>query len=102
MNILFDQGTPVPLRTHLLGHSVSTAFELGWSQLINGDLLAKAESKFDVFVSTDKNLRYQQNLTGRKLAIVILPFTSWPKLLRHAAVIARVVDSLRPGDYIEL
>ena len=78
MRILFDQGTPVPLRQHLSGHQVQTAFELGWSRLTNGDLLAAAEGKFDALVTTDKNLRYQQSIAGRKLAVLVLPTTSWP------------------------
>ena len=60
MRILFDQGTPVPLRRYLSGHTVSTAYEMGWSDLANGDLLAKAESQFDLMMTTDQNLRYQQ------------------------------------------
>jgi hypothetical protein len=69
MRILFDQGTPIPLKHHLPGHEIQSAFELGWSKLTNGELLAAAEGRFDVFVTTDRNLRYQQSLTGRKLAI---------------------------------
>jgi YD repeat-containing protein len=75
---LIDQGTPVPLRRHLSGHTVSTAFELGPSNLSNGDLLAKAESQFDLMLTTDQNLGYQQNLIGQKLAILVLPTTSVP------------------------
>jgi hypothetical protein len=73
MRILFDQGTPAPLRHALAPHEVSTAFELGWSNLENGDLLRAAEGRFEVFITTDQNLRYQQNLTGRQLAIMALP-----------------------------
>lgn len=69
MRILFDQGTPVGLRRYLPGHIVITAYEQNWSTLTNGDLLAAAENAaFEVFVTTDANLRYQQNLMGRKLA----------------------------------
>ena len=84
----FDQGTPAPLRRALAGHSVSTAYEEGWNTLTNGELLAAAERSFDVFVTTDHNLRYQQNLTGRRLAILVLPTTSWPRLQPHAGAIA--------------
>lgn len=60
MRVLFDQGTPAPLRLALTGHSVETAFELGWGTLQNGALIAAAESDgFDVFLTTDKNLKYQ-------------------------------------------
>jgi hypothetical protein len=102
MRILFDHGTPAPLRRALTGHSVSTAYEMGWTELDNGALLKAAEADFDALVTTDRNLRYQQNLTGRRLAILVLPTTSWPKIQAHAARIAAAVDALRPGDIIEL
>ncbi|HXA16359.1 MAG TPA: DUF5615 family PIN-like protein [Thermoanaerobaculia bacterium] len=96
MRILFDQGTPAPLRKALAGHDVATAYEMGWAQLTNGDLLNKAEASFAVFITTDGNLRYQQNLSGRKLAILTLWTTSWPKLQRHLPKITAAVDELRP------
>ena len=102
MRVLFDQGTPDPLRHALVGHVVATAFEQGWSNLSNGQLLQVAEAAFDVMVTTDKNLRYQQNLAGRKLAILVLPFASWPKLQAQLPAIAAAVNALRPGDFIEL
>ena len=71
MKILFDQGVPVPLRKHLTEHQVSTAFEQSWSNLKNGELLQKAEEEgFDALVTTDQNLRYQQNLQERKLRLL--------------------------------
>lgn len=68
MPVLFDQGTPDPLRRALTAQVVSTAFEMGWSALSKGDLLGAAEEQFDAFVTTDQNLRHQQNLAGRRLA----------------------------------
>lgn len=102
MRILFDQGTPVPLRQTLTAHTVSTAYEMGWSALANGDLLDAAEGNFDVFVTTDQNLRYQQNLAGRQLAILVLPVASWPKLQSHVLTIAAAIASMSPGQYMEL
>lgn len=102
MRILFDQGTPVPLRQSLSAHAVSTAFEMGWSALSNGDLLDAAEGQFDVFVTTDQNLRYQQNLAGRQLAILVLPFTSWPRLQPHVSFIVAAIEALKPGQYLHL
>jgi hypothetical protein len=102
VRVLFDQGTPVPLRKHFAGHDVVTAFEAGWSEVSNGELLAKAEEQFDVLVTTDKQLRYQQNLSGRRIAIVVLPHASWLKLERHAAKIAAAVLAVGPGSYVEL
>lgn len=81
MKVLFDQGTPVPLRRYLRSHEVTTVYELSWSTLQNGALLSQAEAiGFDVLITTDKNLKYQQNLSARRLAIVVLLSTSWPKI----------------------
>jgi len=102
MRILFDQSTPVPLKQHLPGHQIQTAFELGWSRLTNGEPLAAAEGKFDVFVTADRNLRYQQSLAGRKLAVVVLPTTNWPQLRDRAEVIAAALATLKPGEYRDL
>ncbi|MGD0815018.1 MAG: hypothetical protein ABSA83_15545 [Verrucomicrobiota bacterium] len=102
MKILFDQGTPAPLRQGLAPHPVSTAFEMGLAKLENGDLLAAAEKIFDAFITTDKNLRYQQNLSGRRLAILVLPTTSWPVIQKHLGLVADTVNTLKPGDFIEL
>lgn len=102
MRILFDQGTPAPLRDHLPGHTVETAYEKGWSALQNGELLAKAEAGFDVLVTTDRNLHHQQNLAGRKIAILVLPTTSWPRLQKITPQIAAAVDTINPGQYLEL
>jgi hypothetical protein len=102
MRVLFDQGTPAPLRRSFSGHSVATAFELGWADLSNGDLLREAEAQFDLLVTTDQNLRYQQNLAGRRLAILVLPTTSWPEIKGHEAEVAAAANTLRPGEYREL
>ena len=77
MKILFDQGTPAPLRPYLAGHSVDTAYERGWSNLSNGNLLdAMERDGYQLLITTDQNLRYQQNLADRKLAIIVLLSTS--------------------------
>jgi predicted nuclease of predicted toxin-antitoxin system len=102
MRILFDQGTPVPLRHSLAAHSVATAFEMGWSNLENGELLATAEGEFDTLVTTDQNLRYQQNLQGRHLAILVLPTTNWLEIRNHVADVVAAVNSLHAGEYREL
>ena len=102
MRILFDQGTPAPLRQALRDHSVSTAHEMGWAKLGNGDLLSAAEAAFDAFITTDQNLRYQQNLGMRRLAILVLPTTSWPMIQRHLPKVSAAVDALRSGDFVEL
>ena len=99
MRVLFDQGTPVPLRQHLAAHQVATTFEFGWNNLKNGELLQQSEeSGFSVLVTTDQNLRYQQNLAGRKIAIVVLTTTSWPRIEREA----KAVDAAAPSSYVEV
>ena len=90
--MLFDQGTPVPLRRALSGHTISTAFEMGWAEVDNGDLLNAVEGAFDTLITTDQNLRYQQNLTGRRLAILVLPTTSWPVIQTHVAEVIAAVN----------
>jgi hypothetical protein len=102
VRVLFDQGTPAPLRKALTGHTISTAFEMGWAQLDNGDLLKMAEAAFDVLITTDQNLRYQQNLGGRRLAILIFPTTSWPRIEQHVAQVLAALNQLRPGEVHEL
>lgn len=102
MRVLFDQGVPAPLTEHLRGHDVKTAFELGWSTLSNGELLSRAESKFDALITTDRNLPKQQNLAGRRIAVLILPTTSWPRLQAMASRIVEELNSLQPGHYREL
>jgi hypothetical protein len=101
MRILFDQGTPVPLRRAFMGHDVATAYELGWARLSNGDLLQEAEAKFDLLITTDQNLQYQQNLIGRQLAIMVLPTTNWRQLLPCSQQIATEALAMNPGEYRE-
>ena len=104
MRILFDQGTPVPLRKHLTEcATVDTSYERGWSDLKNGDLLRMAEKNgYDVLITTDQNLRYQQNLSERQLAIIVLLSTSWPRMQSHITPIQQAVSQIRPNDYIEI
>ena len=103
MKFLFDQGTPVPLRNHLPHYAVETAYERGWSGLSNGDLLARAEAEgFDALITTDQNLRYQQNLAGRKIGVVVLMTTSWPRIRGQLDLVIQAVDKVRPGSYEEI
>ena len=103
MLVLFDQGTPRGIARWLLGHTVREAKSQGWDRLANGELLNAAEqAEFDVLLTTDKNLRYQQNLDGRRIAIVVLGKGRW-RLIR--AVIESVVDAVnaaQPGSYTEV
>jgi predicted nuclease of predicted toxin-antitoxin system len=84
MRILFDHSTPAPLASYLSGHSVTKAKNRGWDKLTNGDLLAEAEKAgFDVLLTADNNMRYQQNLTDPKIALVVLSTPQWPRVQLH-------------------
>ena len=103
MKILFDQGTPVPLRRHLHPHDIDTAAERKWSTLENGDLLSAAEDAgYQVFVTTDQNLRYQQNLSNRQIGILVLCTTSWPRIREHVEQVVAELNLLPWGRYSEL
>lgn len=88
---------------HLPQHSVTTAYELGWSSLENGQLIARAQADgFDVLVTTDQNLRYQQNLRERSIGILVLTSTSWPRIQAVLPQIALAIDTLSVGSYVEI
>jgi hypothetical protein len=101
LRILFDKNVPVGVRRFLSGHEVRTFVEMQWHpQLENGELLkAGEEAGFDVLLTCDQNIRYQQNLTGRKLALVVFGSNIWPIVRDHGATIAAKVDSANPGSY---
>lgn len=103
MKILFDQGVPVPLRRFLHPSSVDTATENGWSQLTNGSLIESAEREgYDVLITTEQNLRYQQNLTHRKIAILVLKTTSWPRIKKSVQKVAEELQKVTPAAFLEL
>jgi hypothetical protein len=103
MRVLFDNGTPRGVATALTAHIVEEARARGWDTLRNGELLDAAEAAaFDVFVTTDRNLQYQQNLTSRKIAIVVLTKARWRLIKVRLAEIAAAVDSAAPGSFIEV
>ena len=102
MLILFDNGTPAPLRHAFKGHIVVEAIERGWDRLVNGELIAAAEAEgFDILLTTDRNMRYQQNLTDRKIAFVVIGNQQWPTLRRYAERVVAAVNAATPGSYTE-
>ena len=103
MRIIFDQGTPVPLRFALPDHEVATAYELGWSRFENGELISAAEAAgFEVLVTTDSNLKYQQNLAERRIAIVVLVSSSWPRVQHVIEQVVSGINTASPGSYLEI
>ena len=98
--VLFDHCTPKPLRRHLLGYEIRTCFEEGWAALRNGELLAIADAaQFDSFITADRNLRYQQNLGSRRVAIVELPTNRLVLIERLVPAIQQALASATPGSY---
>jgi hypothetical protein len=103
MKILFDQGTAVPLRRFLPDHAIDTVYEVGWSTLQNGVLLQAAEQEgYELFITTDQNLRYQQNLWQRRLAIIVRLSTEWRRIHLRIDDTRNAVATVRPGDYVEV
>lgn len=103
MRILFDHGTPAPLIPFLEGHTVTRAKDAGWDRVSNGMLLSAAEENgFEILVTTDKQFRYQQNLAGRQIAIVVLSNSNWPVMRRYVDRVVNAVNSAGSGDYIEV
>ena len=103
MLILFDHVTPSGVARFLPGHTVTKARELGWDTLGNGELLVEAErAGFEVLLTADKNMRYQQNLRGRKIALVVLGTPQWPIVRLYGEKIAAAVNAATPGSYTEV
>ena len=103
MKILLDECVPVQVRNALVGHDVSTAPQMGWSGVSNGELLQRAEQKgFDLFIVADKNLRYQQNLKDRKLAILELWTNHRPTLEKYLDKIKAAAEHISAGEYVVL
>jgi predicted nuclease of predicted toxin-antitoxin system len=103
MKILFDQGTPVPLRDQLDEHPVDTAYENDWSGLKNSDLLDEAEKNgYDLLITTDQNLYHQQNLSERKITVLVLTSASWPRIQKKVDAIRVAIRELDAGSYKEI
>jgi hypothetical protein len=103
MRILFDNGTPKPIAVCLTGHEITYTRQIGWHEMENGELIEQAEAAgYEVLLSTDKNIRYQQNLTHRKIALVILSNQQWPLVRLHLDRIAAAVNACTPGSYTEV
>ena len=103
MRMLFDHGTPFPLREALTGHDITRTQDRGWDRLSNGALLTAAEQAgFELLLTTDKHIRSQQHLTGRTLAILVLGTSQWPVLRLHGQRIADAVKAGTPGSSTEV
>jgi hypothetical protein len=102
MKILLDECVPWPMHKFLVGHDCATAQQRGWGGIENGDLLRLAEGEFDLFVTADQNLRYQQKLVGRRIRILELSTNKLRALQNAAALIQSAVATMKPGEFRRL
>jgi predicted nuclease of predicted toxin-antitoxin system len=102
VKVLVDECVPLKLVRLLSGHEFATALEKGWGSFKNGRLLALAEPDFDLFLTCDRNIRYQQNLKGRKIAILMLSTNHWPTLKMKVALVQAALDEVRPREFVRL
>jgi hypothetical protein len=100
MKVLLDECSPAPIKRAVQNSQVFTIEEAGLKGLSNGDLIAAAEGKYDVLITADKNLRYQQSLTTRAIAIIELPHNSWPRLKTLMPILEATISRAKPGDYL--
>ena len=103
MRILFDNGTPRQLRRQLFGHDVEEAREHGWDALSNGELLERAEEAgYEVLITTDQDIQHQQNMSDRRVAVVVLMNTAWPRISRRTEAIRSAIEEIQPGEVKEV
>ena len=102
MKILLDESVPRLLKLRLPHLDISTVQELGWAGVRNGELLRRAEEQFDIFVTADQNLRYQQNLSGRTIAILVLPSNQVPLVAQLVPAVEALLTTIQPGTVVDV
>ena len=102
MKILLDECVPWPMHRLLAGHECRTAQQCGWGGIKNGRLLELAEKEFPLFITSDQNLRYQQNLAGRRIAILELSTNKLRRIVAAAELLCAAVDAIKPGEFRQL
>ena len=102
MKVLVDECVPLKLVRLLSGHTFATTQQQGWGGFKNGELLEVAEREFDSFLTSDRNLEYQQNLKGRKISILLLSTNHWPTLSQHSLLVQTALDKLRPNEFVRV
>ena len=103
MKILFDHDIPRPLRRYLTDHTIDTADQMGWATIRNGNLLDNAEREgYEVMITADQSMRYQQNLARRRIAILVLLSNRWPDVQLRAEDIRAALEGIQPGELREV
>ena len=102
MKILLDECVPWPMHRLLPQHSVTSVQAQGWSGIRNSELLRRAEADFDLFITSDQNIRYQQNLANQRIAILELSTSDLHRIRAAAELLGKVVDKIRPEEFLRL
>lgn len=103
MRILFDHNAPRQLRRHLVGHEVDVAGERGWARLVNGALLDRAEEAgYEIVITADKNMPYQQNIRSRRFALIVLGANRWPLIKPRIEDVRAALEGIEPGEVREV
>ncbi len=102
MTVLLDESVPRLIKTRLSQFEIKTVQEMGWTGIKNGDLIKRAENQFDIFITADKNLHYQQNLAARKLAVILLPTNRVADLIALLPTIELSLKTAKPGAFLEI
>jgi len=102
LKVLLDESVPRLIKTRLPQFAIETVQDLDWTGIKNGDLIRRADEQFDAFITADKNLRYQQNLADRKLAIIVLPTNRVPDVISLLPAIDKALKAAKPGDFLEI
>ena len=101
VRIVLDECVPWPLAKHLIGHTCTSPQRSGWGGFENGELLRLAEEEYDLFVTSDQNLRYQQNLADRKIAILELSTNDWATIRKNLAAVVARINTMQPREFAQ-
>jgi hypothetical protein len=102
LNILLDESVPHVVQRRLGHLAIRTVQDMGWAGIKNGELLRRAEAQFDVLVTADQKLRFQQNLSGKRLAIIVLPTNQVRRVIELLPAIEENLKAIRPGTFVEI
>lgn len=102
MRILLDECLPLPMRDYLTGHECVAVSDRGWKGIKNGELLRLAEGQFDLFLTSDQSIRYQQNLSGRRIPILELSTNDLRRIVAAASSLQSAIERIKAGEFRQL
>ncbi len=102
MKIIIDECVTHIVKKRLPHRQIKTVQEMNWAGVKNGELLKLVEADFEIFITSDKNLRYQQNLQNRRFSIILLPSNQVPAIEKLLPQIDEALENIQPNDFIEI